>query len=86
MICRGVRRFNRDVKFNAQNPNRSRLPTASISALHFIPPTIDLAKLAAAYRSADRWADRMQVALHENQQAFEQQRRAIETLHNKARK
>jgi len=127
VICRGVRRFNRDVEFNAQNPSRSRLPMASISALHFIPPTIDLAndiidriaryleprleqfeeeiqqkteqvwsedmthflmerELGAAYRSADRWADRMQAALHEEQQAIEQQRRAIQKLRNKARK
>jgi septum formation topological specificity factor MinE len=100
---------------------------AAISALHFIPPNIDLAndimdriaryieprledveaeiqaktdqvwsddmthylmerELGAAYRSADRWADRMQAAIAEDQQAFEQQRRKIQKLRNTARK
>lgn len=127
VICRGVRRFNRDVAFDDSQPSRSTVPMASISALHFIPPTIDLAndimdriarylepkleqfeeeilnkseqvwshdmthflmerELGAAYRSADRWADRMQTASREDQQAFEQQRRAIQKNRNKARK
>jgi hypothetical protein len=127
VICRGVRRFNRDVEFNGDSPSRSVVPLAAISALHFIPPTIDLAndimdriaryleprlehfeeeiqqkteqvwsndmtnflmerELGAAYRSADRWADRMQASLYEDQQAFEQARKKIQKLRNKARK
>jgi len=43
-------------------------------------------ELGAAYRSADRWADRMQAAIAEDQQAFEQQRRKIQKMRNKARK
>lgn len=127
VICRGVRRFNRDVEFNGDSPGRSVVPLAAISALHFIPPTIDLAndimdrivryleprlehfeeeiqqkteqvwsndmtnflmerELGAAYRSADRWADRMQASLYEDQQAFEQARKKIQKLRNKSRK
>jgi len=127
VVCRGVRRFNRDVDFDGKSPSRSKQPMAAISALHFIPPNIDLAndimdriaryieprledveaeiqaktdqvwsddmthylmerELGAAYRSADRWADRMQAAIAEDQQAFEQQRRKIQKMRNKARK
>jgi hypothetical protein len=127
VICRGVRRFNRDIAFNGDSPGRSVVPLAAISALHFIPPTIDLAndimdriaryleprlehfeeeiqqktekvwsndmtnflmerELGADYRSADRWADRMQASLYEDQQAFEQARKKIQKLRNKARK
>jgi hypothetical protein len=43
-------------------------------------------ELGAAYRSADRWADRMQASLYEDQQAFEQARKKIQKLRNKARK
>lgn len=127
VICRGVRRFNRDVEFNGDSSSRSVVPLAAISALHFIPPTIDLAndimdriaryleprlehfeeeiqhkteqvwsndmtnflmerELGTAYRSADRWADRMQASLYEDQQAFERARKKIQKLRNKARK
>ncbi len=127
VICRGVRRFNRDVEFNGDSPSRSVVPLAAISALHFIPPTINLAndimdriaryleprlehfeeeiqqksdqvwsndmtnflmerELGVAYRSADRWADRMQASVYEDQQAFEQARKKIQKLRNKARK
>jgi len=41
-ICRGVRKFNRDVHFDPENPNTTRVAMAEISALHFIPPNIDL--------------------------------------------
>jgi hypothetical protein len=127
VICRGVRRFNRDVEFDGDNPSRSAVPLAVISALHFIPPTIDLAndimdriaryleprlehfeeeiqqkaeqvwsndmasflmerELGTAYRSADRWADRMQASLQEDQQVFERARKKIQKLRNTARK
>ena len=126
VVCRGVSRFNRDVEFDGKSPSRSKQPIAAISALHFIPPNIDLAndimdriaryieprledveaeiqdktdqvwsddmthyllerELGAAYRSADSWADRMQAAIAEDQQAFEQQRRKMQKLRNKAR-
>ena len=42
VICRGVRKFNRDVYFDPENPAATRVPLAEISALHFIPPNIDL--------------------------------------------
>lgn len=42
VICRGVRKFNRDIEFNPNNPAASRVPLAEISALHFIPPDIDV--------------------------------------------
>ena len=42
VICRGVRKFNRDIHFDPENPTATRVPLAEISALHFIPPNIDL--------------------------------------------
>ena len=42
VICRGVRKFNRDLYFDPENPAATRVPLAEISALHFIPPNIDL--------------------------------------------
>lgn len=48
VICRGVRKFNRDVQFNSGGevmgdyPVGARVPLAEIRALHFIPPNIDL--------------------------------------------
>lgn len=42
VICRGVRKFNRDVQFDPDNPAATRVPLAEIRALHFIPPNIDL--------------------------------------------
>jgi uncharacterized protein YaiI (UPF0178 family) len=42
-------------------------------------------ELGAAYRSADKWADRMQAATQEDQKAFEEQRRKIQKLRNKSR-
>lgn len=42
VICRGVRKFNRDVYFDPENPGATRVPMAEISALHFIPTNIDL--------------------------------------------
>ncbi|WP_150114254.1 hypothetical protein [Polynucleobacter yangtzensis] len=42
VICRCVRKFNRDVYFDPENPAATRVPLAEISALHFIPPNIDL--------------------------------------------
>ncbi len=127
VICRGVRKFNRDVHFDPENPAATRVPMAEISALHFIPPNVDLIndiitrvarelvpniddiekqiedkteevwahdmtgllmerELGAAYKSADRWADRMQAAMAEDQVAFEAKRRKIQKLRNKARK
>jgi hypothetical protein len=124
VVCRGINTFNRDsdFKFNGTPV----VPLASISALHFIPPNVDLAndimnriaryieprleyfeaeiqqkseqvwstdmtnflterELGAAYRSADKWADRMQAATQEDQKAFEEQRRKIQKLRNKSR-
>lgn len=127
VICRGVRKFNRDVHFDPDNPSATRVPLAEISALHFIPPNIDLTndlitrvarhlvpniddieeqvnlkaeqvwahdmsnllmerELGAAYKSADRWADRQQAALAEDQVTFEAKRKKIQKLRNKARK
>ena len=42
VICRGVRKFNRDIYFDPENPGATRVPMAEISALHFIPPNVDL--------------------------------------------
>ena len=42
VICRGVRKFNRDTYFDPENPGATRVPMAEISALHFIPPNVDL--------------------------------------------
>ena len=127
VICRGIRKFNRDVYFDPENPAATRVPIAEISALHFIPPNIDLVndiitriardlvpnidsiekqieekteevwahdmtsllmerELGAAYKSADRWADRQQAAITEDQVTFEAQRRKIQKSRNKARK
>lgn len=133
VICRGVRKFNRDVQFNSGGevmgdyPVGTRVPMAEIRALHFIPPNIDLTndlitrvarhlvpniddiedqvnkkteqvwaddmsnllmerELGVAYKSADRWADRQQAALAEDQVAFEAKRKKIQKLRNKSRK
>lgn len=127
VICRGVRKFNRDVHFDPDNPTATRVPLAEIRALHFIPPNIDLTndlltrvashlvpniddieeqvnlkteqvwahdmsnllmerELGTAYKSADRWADRQQAALAEDQVAFEAKRKKIQKLRNKSRK
>jgi hypothetical protein len=127
VICRGVRKFNRDVYFDPEDPAATRVPMAEISALHFIPTNIDLTndlitriarqlvpyideieeeitqkteqvwahdmsnllmerELGAAYKSADRWADRMQASIAEDQIEFEAQRKKIQKLRNKARK
>ncbi|MDP3620998.1 MAG: hypothetical protein Q8R65_03645, partial [Polynucleobacter sp.] len=43
-------------------------------------------ELGAAYKSADRWADRQQAALAEDQVAFEAKRKKIQKLRNKSRK
>lgn len=127
VICRGVRKFNRDVQFDPDQPQRTRVPMAEVRALHFIPPTVDVIndmidrmarlmvprleeieaeinaktdevwahdltgylmerELGSAYKSADRWADRMQAATADDQKTFEIQRRKIQKLRNKARK
>ncbi len=127
VICRGIRKFNRDVYFDPDNPAATRVPLAEISALHFIPPNIDLVndiitriardlvpnidniekqieekteevwahdmtnllmerELGSAYKSADRWADRQQAAIAEDQVSFEARRKKIQKLRNKARK
>lgn len=127
VICRGVRKFNRDIYFDPDNPGLTSVPMAEISALHFIPPNIDLLndiitrvarglapniddiekqikekteevwahdmtnlltelELGSAYKSADKWADRQQAAIAEDQLAFEAKRRKIQKLRNKARK
>lgn len=127
VVCRGVRKFNRDVFHDPNNPTRDMPALAEISALHFIPTGIDLVndiinrmarfiapvveqyekeidekseqlwandltnflmerELGAAYKSADRWADRMQASISEDQIAFEAKRRKIQKLRNKTRK
>ena len=43
-------------------------------------------ELGTAYKSADRWADRQQAALAEDQVAFEAKRKKIQKLRNKSRK
>lgn len=43
-------------------------------------------ELGAAYKSADRWADRMQASIAENQIEFENRRKKIQKLRNEARK
>lgn len=43
-------------------------------------------ELGAAYKSADRWADRMQASISENQIEFENRRKKIQKLRNEARK
>jgi hypothetical protein len=126
VICRGVRKFNRDTYFDPENPAATRVPMAEISALHFIPTNIDLTndlitrmarllapyideieeqinqkteqvwandmtnllmerELGAAYKSADRWADRMQASVAQDQVAFENKRKKIQKLRNQAR-
>lgn len=42
VICRGVRKFNRDVMCDPNQPHKTRVPLAEISALHFIPPQLDI--------------------------------------------
>lgn len=127
VICRGVRKFNRDVHFDPDNPAATRVPLAEIRALHFIPTSIDMVndmvnrlardiagnvdhyeeelngkteqvwandmsnllmerELGHAYKSADRWADRQQAALAEDQVEFEKKRKKIQKLRNQARK
>lgn len=127
VICRGVRKFNRDVQFDPDQPQRTRVPMAEVRALHFIPPTVDVIndmidriarfmvprieeieaeinaktervwahdltgylmerELGSAYKSADKWADRMQAASADDQFAFERERKKIQKLRNKARK
>lgn len=127
VICRGVRKFNRDLFFDPENPASTRVPLAEISALYFIPPQLDIVndiitrlarliasnidnieaeieqkteqvwandmtnllmerELGAAYKSADRWANRMQASIAEDQVAFEAQRKKIQKLRNKSRK
>lgn len=126
VICRGYENFNRDLYFDPDQPHRTSVPTASIVALHFIPPNIDIVndmmhrlakfleprleqfeeeiqrkieqvwaddmsnylqerELGAAYRSTDRWADRMQAAIEEDQVAFEKKRKKIQKLREEAR-
>ena len=43
-------------------------------------------ELGEAYKSADRWANRMQAAMAEDPIEFERKRRAIQKMRNKARK
>ena len=43
-------------------------------------------ELGAAYKSADRWADRMQASIAEDQIEFEKKRKKIQKLRNEARK
>lgn len=127
VICRGFRKFNRDVHFDPDNPGATRVPMAQISALHFIPPNIDVIndvitrlarslapyideieeqvtqkteqvwandmtnllmerELGSAYKSADRWANRMQASIAEDQVEFEKTRKKIQKLRNQARK
>lgn len=127
VICRGVRKFNRDVHFDPDHPERTIVPMAEVRALHFIPPTVDVIndlidriarfmvprideieaeinsksqqvwahdltgflmerELGSAYKSADKWADRIQASSEEDQMAFEIKRRKIQKLRNKARK
>ena len=126
VVCRGVRKFNRDIYFDPENPGATRVPMAEISALHFIPTNVDLVndivtriarelafnidaiekqidekteqvwandltsllmerELGLAYKSADRWANRQQAAIAEDQVAFESKRKKIQKLRNKAR-
>jgi len=126
VVCRGVRRFDRGVQFDPDDPSKTQLPQADIRALIFIPPNIDLSndilnrfarhiasdleefeqqleettekvwandltaflterELGAAYKSADKWADRMQAAIAEDQSAFLKTRKKIQTLRRKSR-
>lgn len=126
VICRGLRKFNRDTYFDPEDPAATRVPMAQISALHFIPPNVDMVndvitrmarqlvpyideiedqinqkteqvwandmtnllmerELGAAYKSADKWADRMQASITEDQIEFEKKRRKIQKLRNKSR-
>ena len=127
VICRGVRKFNRDLSFDPDNPAAASVPLAEISALHFIPPNVDVIndvitrlarslvpyldeieeqieqkteqvwandmtnllmerELGSAYKSADRWANRMQASVAQDQVAFENKRKKIQKLRNQARK
>lgn len=127
VICRGVRKFNRDLSFDPDNPAAASVPLAEISALHFIPPNVDVIndvitrlarslvpyldeieeqvtqkteqvwandmtnllmerELGSAYKSADRWANRMQASIAEDQVEFEKTRKKIQKLRNQARK
>ncbi len=127
VICRGVRKFNRDTYFDPENPNATSVPMAEISALHFIPTNIDLIndvinrlarslipnindieeqvnikteqiwandmnnllmerELGSSYKSADRWADRIQASITEDQLEFESKRKKIQNIRNQSRK
>ena len=127
VICRGVRKFNRDLSFDPDNPAAASVPLAEISALHFIPPNVDVIndvitrlarslvpyldeieeqieqkteqvwandmtnllmerELGSAYKSADRWANRMQASVAQDQVAFENKRKKIQKLRTQSRK
>jgi len=127
VICRGTEIFNRDTYFDPDQPSRTQVPLASISALYFIPNNIDISnlltdriaklleshlefyeqqaqeqiekvwvddltnflqerELGAAYRSADRWADRIQASIAEDQVTFEKKRKKIQKLRDASRK
>lgn len=127
VICRGVRKFNRDLSFDPDNPAAASVPLAEISALHFIPPNVDVIndvitrlarslvpyldeieeqieqkteqvwandmtnllmerELGSAYKSADRWANRIQASVAQDQVAFENKRKKIQNLRNQSRK
>ena len=103
------------------------MPLAEISALHFIPPNVDVIndvitrlarslvpyldeieeqieqkteqvwandmtnllmerELGSAYKSADRWANRMQASVAQDQVAFENKRKKIQKLRTQSRK
>lgn len=125
VIARGVRNFDRGVPSTLEGMKGHS--TAKISALHFIPPNIDIAiemvdrlarfvepyleeyedqlrqvqeekwsddlthllmerELGEAYKSADRWANRMKASMAEDPIEFERKRKAIQKLRNKTRK
>lgn len=127
VVCRGVRKFNRDIYFDPENSDATSVSLAEISALHFIPPNISLVhdlisrlaaflvphidqieqeidqkteqvwaddmanilmerELGSAYKSADKWADRQQALMAEDQVAFEAKRKKIQKIRNKERK
>lgn len=124
VIARGVRNFDRGVPSTLAGMYGHS--TVKISALHFIPPNIDLAiemvdrlakfvepyveeyedqlqqvqeekwgddlthqllerELGEAYKSADRWANRMQASIAHDQVEFERKRKTIQKLRNKTR-